>query len=53
VADQGKTIVMVTHDMGLASRFTRSLTITDGELDSKETLNSELNFDRTMMRRRK
>jgi len=53
VADQGKTIVMVTHDLGLASRFTRSLTITDGELDSKETLNAELNFDRTVMRRRK
>ena len=32
VANQGKTIIMVTHDMGLASRFSRSLTLTDGEL---------------------
>ena len=32
VTDQGKTIIMVTHDMGLASRFSRSLTIADGEL---------------------
>ena len=34
VTDQGKTIVMVTHDESLKSRFTRTLTITDGELDS-------------------
>ncbi len=32
VHDQGKTIIMVTHDMGLTSRFSRSLTIADGEL---------------------
>jgi putative ABC transport system ATP-binding protein len=32
VRDQGKTIIMVTHDMGLASRFSRSLTLADGEL---------------------
>jgi putative ABC transport system ATP-binding protein len=32
VTDQGKTIIMVTHDMGLASRFSRNLTIADGEL---------------------
>lgn len=32
VTEQGKTILMVTHDMGLASRFSRSLTLTDGEL---------------------
>jgi putative ABC transport system ATP-binding protein len=49
VEDQGKTIVMVTHDMGLASRFTRSLTIADGELMQPET---EPKFDKTMMRRR-
>jgi len=36
VHDQGKTIIMVTHDMGLAGRFSRNLTITEGELsDSK------------------
>jgi len=28
--DAGRTIVMVTHDMGLLPRFTRHLTITDG-----------------------
>ena len=32
VSDQGKTIIMVTHEMGLVNRFSRSLTITDGEL---------------------
>ena len=33
VSDQGKTIVMVTHDHSLASRFSRKLQIVDGELD--------------------
>lgn len=33
--DRGKTIIMVTHDMGLANRFTRSLTLVDGELMTK------------------
>lgn len=32
VRDQGKTIVMVTHDQSLAPRFTRTLAIADGEL---------------------
>lgn len=32
VRDQGKTIIMVTHDQSLAPRFTRTLGITDGEL---------------------
>lgn len=32
VADQGKTIIMVTHDNSLASRFSRHLTIADGEI---------------------
>lgn len=32
VSERGKTIVMVTHDMGLKSRFTRCLTLVDGEL---------------------
>jgi putative ABC transport system ATP-binding protein len=35
VTDQGKTIVMVTHDESLAPRFSRTLQITDGELDQK------------------
>ena len=34
VDDQGKTIVMVTHDQSLAPRFSRTLRITDGELDT-------------------
>ena len=34
VKDQGKTIVMVTHDQSLAPRFTRAMRITDGELDA-------------------
>jgi putative ABC transport system ATP-binding protein len=32
VLDQGKTIIMVTHDKTLAPRFTRTLEIMDGEL---------------------
>ena len=32
VTDQGKTIVMVTHDQSLAPRFTRTMQIVDGEL---------------------
>jgi putative ABC transport system ATP-binding protein len=34
VTDQGKTIVMVTHDQSLAPRFSRTLRITDGELET-------------------
>jgi len=34
VSDQGKTIIMVTHEMGLVNRFSRSLVIADGELQS-------------------
>lgn len=33
LVDQGKTIVMVTHDESLASRFTRRLHIVDGVVD--------------------
>jgi putative ABC transport system ATP-binding protein len=32
VGDQGKTIIMVTHDQSLAPRFSRTLEIVDGEL---------------------
>ena len=49
VGEQNKTLLMVTHDMGLASRFTRSLTITDGELVAGEP---ELQLDKTVRRRR-
>lgn len=34
VTHQGKTIIMVTHDESLIPRFTRHLTISDGELVS-------------------
>jgi putative ABC transport system ATP-binding protein len=50
VSDQKKTIIMVTHDAGLVSRFSRNLTITDGELVDSE-IDSQL--DKTMTRRRK
>ena len=36
-SERGKTIVMVTHDMGLKSRFTRCLTLADGELQDEIT----------------
>jgi ABC-type lipoprotein export system ATPase subunit len=32
VDEQGKTIVMVTHDKSIAPRFSRTLRIVDGEL---------------------
>lgn len=50
VHDQGKTIIMVTHDMGLASRFSRSLTIADGELLNSQDDDSK--FDKTTIRRK-
>jgi len=34
VTDRGKTIVMVTHDLSLAPKFSRTLRIVDGELDN-------------------
>lgn len=38
VKEQGKTIVMVTHDQSLAPRFTRTLQIVDGMLEpARET----------------
>ncbi|HUF00264.1 MAG TPA: ABC transporter ATP-binding protein [Anaerolineales bacterium] len=36
VTDQDKTIIMVTHDLSLAPRFTRTLEIMDGELKAME-----------------
>lgn len=50
VSDQGKTIVMVTHDVGLAGKFSRSLTIADGEVS--ENLELDATVDRTIRRRR-
>jgi putative ABC transport system ATP-binding protein len=45
VADQGKTIVMVTHDMSLAPRFSRCLTLADGEI-VQETESAETSGER-------
>ena len=33
LVDQGKTILMVTHDTDLASKAARTVVVTDGELD--------------------
>jgi putative ABC transport system ATP-binding protein len=49
VRDQGKTIIMVTHDVGLVSRFTRNLAIADGELLDEQ---DDSKFDKTVMRRK-
>ncbi len=46
ITDQGKTIVMVTHDVGLVSRFSRSLTIADGELLLEAVPDTKLNHGR-------
>lgn len=43
VNDQGKTIVMVTHDESLKPRFTRTLGIVDGELESLTESSSRSN----------
>jgi putative ABC transport system ATP-binding protein len=53
VVNEGKTILMVTHDMGLASRFSRSLKIEDGELVDAVEVEARPKFDATKMRRRK
>ena len=44
VSDQGKTIVMVTHDQSLAPRFTRTLEIADGELNDTSIEGTGLEF---------
>jgi putative ABC transport system ATP-binding protein len=46
ITDQGKTIVMFSHDVGLVSRFSRSLTIADGELLSEAVPDTKLNHGR-------
>jgi putative ABC transport system ATP-binding protein len=45
VTDQGKTIVMVTHDQSLAPRFTRTMQIVDGELASALETESDKESD--------
>ncbi|MBV6400804.1 MAG: Lipoprotein-releasing system ATP-binding protein LolD [Anaerolineales bacterium] len=59
VADQGKTIVMVTHDESLSTRFTRALQIADGELvtpklatNSKSDHEADLNPKKSWWRRK-
>lgn len=42
VGEQGKTIVMVTHDQSLAPRFTRTLEIVDGELNEVNNPEADL-----------
>ena len=42
VTEQGKTILMVTHDRSLAPRFTRTLEIMDGELRSTNGAGNEV-----------
>ena len=39
LVEQGKTILMVTHDRGLAMRASRTLEIVDGEISPKTRLN--------------
>ncbi len=53
VSDQGKTIIMVTHDTSLAVRFTRNLRITDGELEHGGDSAESKKVDKTIRRRRK
>lgn len=43
VSERGKTIIMVTHDMSLKSRFTRCLTLVDGELQGELKVDAKPN----------
>ncbi len=52
VSEQGKTIIMVTHDSSLAGRFSRNIRITDGELENEDK-GPESKADKTVRRRRK
>jgi putative ABC transport system ATP-binding protein len=49
VTEQGKTIIVVTHDVGLSTRFSRCLTIADGELLDGPF---DSGFDKTTVRRK-
>jgi putative ABC transport system ATP-binding protein len=37
LVSQGKTIVLVTHDEDIAERATRTITLSDGEIEGRET----------------
>ena len=52
VSDQGKTIVMVTHDESLSPRFSRTLRIADGELDDRPGLSEVETKDASTMEKR-
>jgi putative ABC transport system ATP-binding protein len=41
VTEQGKTIVMVTHDQSLAPRFSRTLSIQDGTLENVDRVEAD------------
>jgi putative ABC transport system ATP-binding protein len=45
VSERGKTIVMVTHDKTLVTRFTRTLEITDGELNPLERVDDGMELE--------
>lgn len=45
-SERGKTIVMVTHDMGLKNRFSRCLTLVDGELQNEIKVDAKLKRSR-------
>jgi len=47
VTEQGKTIVMVTHDESLSPRFSRTMRITDGELEFRPERSEERSLRRT------
>jgi putative ABC transport system ATP-binding protein len=46
VTEQGMTIVMVTHDQSLSPRFSQTLRITDGELDTIEKTEADSTSDK-------
>ena len=45
VREQGKTIIMVTHDQSLAPRFSRTLRIVDGDLETVEIVEAGLKVE--------
>jgi lipoprotein-releasing system ATP-binding protein len=47
INEQGKTIVMVTHDQSLTPRFSRTLRIFDGELDTQPIQSEEEIMEKT------
>jgi putative ABC transport system ATP-binding protein len=50
VEEQGKTIVMVTHDQSLAPRFSRTLQITDGALEEADLTEAGFGSERRRKR---